>query len=272
MSDVLGSQFKAMLCGLNCPPLPASAMESAPALLLTVIDPVVLPAAVGAKVTFKTAVCPGVSVVFTLAPFAVNAAPATTRLKSVTFAFPELVSVACKELLLPITTLPKSKFVVLEVNEAAGATPLPLATIISGDPGASLISETDPLTLPADCGAKTTLNVAVWLGGILIGRANPDVLNPAPITLAAESVTTPVPLFCKVTVCELLDPVVTLEKLVLIGEAARPGVAGVGVPGPPLPLGAEFDPITTPAHPLPTNAAASTIATMYFRTFSESDH
>jgi hypothetical protein len=273
MSDVLGSQFNATACGLSCPPLPANAIANAPALLLIAIVPLAFPAAVGAKITFRIAVCPGVKDVFAPAPFALNPAPVTSALEIVTFALPLFVSVTFKELLLPTTTLPKSTLAVLAVSESVFATLLPVAVMVRGDPGASLTNEIAPVAGPAPCGANTTLNVAFCPGGMPIGKAKPEVLNPAPVTVTVETVTIPVPPFCNVTVCELLEPIATLGKLALIGAAASCGcgvfVGGVG--GPPLPFPAEFVPATTPAHPFAIKAVASTIATKHLDTFCVSD-
>jgi hypothetical protein len=113
---------------------------------------------------------------------------------------------------------------------------------------------------------------------MLIGRESPEVPNPAPATLAVEIVTLDVPPFCSVIVCELLAPVVTLGKVALSGvaESCGFGVVGGGVLGGGVlgggvldggvlpPLAAVFDPMTTPAHPLPSIEAASTSATSHF--------
>ena len=54
---------------------------------------------------------------------------------------------------------------------------------------------------------------------MLIGTVSPEVLKPAPVTLALEIVTLAVPLFCSVMVCELLEPAATPGKLALVGVA-----------------------------------------------------
>ena len=108
-----------------------------------------------------------------------------------------------------------------------------------------------------------------------IGSNKPEVLKPAPVTAALEIVTPLVPSFCKVMVCEPLVPAATSGKLALIGVAESCGwgaFAGGGVPPvdfPPLPE--EFDPITTPAQPLPISEAASTNATTQFDVLSMYD-
>ena len=101
-----------------------------------------------------------------------------------------------------------------------------------------------------------------------VGSNKPEVLKPAPVTAALEIVTPLVPSFCKVMVCEPLVPAATSGKLALIGVAESCGwgaFTGGGVPPgvfPPLPE--EFDPMTTPAQPLPISEAASTNATTQF--------
>lgn len=152
--------MSATLCELGCPPLPTSAIDSEPALLVTAILPETFPVADGANVTFNTAVCPGVSVVFAPVPFALKFAPATSTLVIVTLTFPVFDNVTPSALLLPTKTLPKSSDVVLALSEAVDAMPMPLVVMAKGDVGASLTSETAPVTFPADTGVKTTLNVA----------------------------------------------------------------------------------------------------------------
>jgi hypothetical protein len=281
---VLGSQFSATLCELNCPPLPASVIDSPPAVLVIAIDPATLPVADGENVTFSAAVCPGANIVFVPAPLALNPVPVTTTLEIVTFALPAFVSVTPWELLVPSTTLPKSRLVALEVSSGVAVVALPLAEITRGELGALLVSEIDPVTFPAEVGENTTLKAVFCPGAMLIGTVRPEVPKPAPVTLALEIVTVAVPAFCRVIVCDPLDPVVMPGKLalsgvaescgcgVVVGGGGGGGVVGGGVVGGgvvlgadvPLPLPVEFDPMTTPAHPLPTIDAASNSASKHF--------
>jgi hypothetical protein len=103
---------------------------------------------------------------------------------------------------------------------------------------------------------------------MLIGSAKPEALKPAPVTIALEIVTALVPPFCKVIVCEPLVPAVTVGKLALMGIAESCGwgvFVGGGVTPPEVPpLAVEFDPMTTPAQPLPISEAANTSATKQF--------
>jgi len=264
---VLASQFSATACELNCPPLPASVIVNPPAVLPIVMEPTEIPVADGANVTFSAAVCPGVNKVLAPAPLALNPAPLTTTLEIVRFALPAFVSVTPWELLLPTNTLPKSRLLVLTLSSAVVAMALPFMEIVKGELGALLVNETDPVTFPAELGANTTLNVVFWPGAMLIGSVRPEVPNPAPTTLALEIVTLAVPLFWSVMVCEPVAPAVTLGKLALIGVAESCGcgvfVGGGVLGGGVLPLPEAFDPITTPAHPLPIIEAASTSATRH---------
>jgi hypothetical protein len=245
-----------------------------PAVLLIAIDPAALPVPVGANVTFSAAVCPGANTVLAPAPLALNPAPVTTTLEIVRLALPAFVSVTPCELLLPTTTLPKSRLLALALSSGVDAMAVPLAEITRGELGASLASETEPVAFPAEVGANTTLNVVFCPGAMLIGRVRPEVPNPAPATLALEIVTLAVPPFCSVIVWELLAPVVTLGNVAVSGVAESCGcgvVVGGGVPGGgvlgggvPPPLAEVLDPITTPAHPLTIIEAASTSATRHF--------
>jgi|GraSoi2013_100cm_1033763.scaffolds.fasta_scaffold00833_3 hypothetical protein len=200
IGDELGSQVSATECELNCPPLPVSAIDSPPALLATAMDPAALPVSDGANTTLSAAVCPGANVVLAPAPLAVNPAPVTSTLEIVTFAFPLFLTTIPSELLLPTSTLPKSRLLALELSTDDAATALPLVEIASGELGALLLNEIEPVAFPAALGANTTLNVALLPAAMLIGSVRPDVLKPVPVTLALEIVTLVVPAFRNVMV------------------------------------------------------------------------
>jgi hypothetical protein len=155
-------------------------------------------------------------------------------LEIVTFVVPVFVSVTPSELLLPTSTLPKSTLVVLELSATVDPVALPLTEIASGVLEALFVSAIEPDAFPAELGANTTLNVAFWPAAMLIGSVSPDVLKPAPVTFAPEIVTLPVPPFCNVMVCELLEPAATAGKLALMGVAKSCAcdVFGGGVPVP----------------------------------------
>lgn len=99
---------------------------------------------------------------------------------------------------------------------------------MSGELGALLLSETEPVTAPPTVGAKTTLNVVFEPVGIVSGVLRPVIVKPAPVTAACEIMTLAVPLFVRLIVCELLFPVETLPKPAVLGTA--PSCACVPVP------------------------------------------
>lgn len=154
------------------------------ALLITDTLPVTLPAAAGTNAIFSVTDCPGVSMVPVLTPLALNPVPETVTLAIVTIEFPLFVSVALNELLLPTFTFPKLKLAGFAPSRKVGITPVPVREMANGVPGALLTSETEPVTLPADVGENTALNMPVLPAAIVTGTARPVMLKPAPETLA----------------------------------------------------------------------------------------
>jgi hypothetical protein len=189
------------------------------ALLAIVTLPFKVPFTVGANVTVSVAFWLGVKVKPEPTPLGVNADPTTLTLEIVMFVFPLFVTVVVSELLVVKSTTPKGKLVGLASSKVIAALPVPVNGIASGELGASLTSETDPLTAPAVVGAKTTLKVVFPPAAITLGKERPLVLKPAPVTLACVIVKLEVPSFVSRIVCELLSPVITLPKLALGGFA-----------------------------------------------------
>ena len=62
--------------------------------------------------------------------------------------------------------------------------PVPLRAIVSGDPGALLLTEMLPLTLPAAVGAKLAVKEALCPALRVVGTANPLTLKAAPDAVA----------------------------------------------------------------------------------------
>jgi hypothetical protein len=152
-------------------------------------------------------------------PLTVKPAPAVFEPDIVTFEFPVFVKVAGRSLLLPTFTLPKLRLGTLNVSKRLDAMPVPLRGIRSGEFGASLASDTDPVTFPAAEGVNTALNVAFVPGGIVKGVLSPVIVNPLPEALPCEMTRFAVPLFVSVIVCELLFPTLTFPKGALEGTA-----------------------------------------------------
>lgn len=154
-----------------------------------------------------------------LTPLTVKPALEIFTADMVTLEFPAFVKAALKSLLLPKLTLPKLKLDVLNFRSCVPATPVPLSAIVSSEFGALLVSETEPLTLPAALGEKTTLNVAFEPLGIVIGALRPVMLKPVPVTVALEMTMLAVLPLVKLIVCELLFPVETFPKAAVLGIA-----------------------------------------------------
>ncbi len=84
--------------------------------------------------------------------------------------------------------------------------------MVSGDAVALLDTETLPLILPAETGAKVTLKVAFCPGDKISPVGIPPAENPGPEIVTLETVTGAFPEFVIVTESVLLVPKVTLEK------------------------------------------------------------
>ena len=223
--DALASHVSVTECDDAETPVPVSDTFVGEPVALLAIDtlPFTVPAVAGVNVTVRTAVWFGVRIKPEVTPLALNPAPVKVTLEIVTFEFPLFFRVVVSALLLPVFTLPKGKLVGVAPSRVVEAVPVPLNAIASGEFGALLTSETDPLTLPAVFGANTRLNVVVPPAAIVFGREMPFVLKPAPVTLACVIVKLAFPPFVSVIGCELLFPVVTLPKLALEGFAASCG-------------------------------------------------
>src|SRR5882672_211406 len=91
--------------------------------------------------------------------------------------------------------------------------------MFNGDPAASETMPRLPLTAPAAVGANFTLNVTVWLGVRVVGKASPVTENPAPVTFACEMVTFAPPVLVSVSDRLALLPTCTLPKDRLVGLA-----------------------------------------------------
>jgi hypothetical protein len=83
-----------------------------------------------------------------------------------------------------------------------------------------LVTVTDPLSFPAAVGLKMTLNVRLCVAVSVTGVPAPLKLNPVPLAVIAEMVTSEFPVLVTVTVLVEDDPVFTVPKprLVLLNE------------------------------------------------------
>ena len=103
--------------------------------------------------------------------------------------------------------MPKLRLVGLALR-VPGATPVAEMGIFSVGLEALLVIARLPLTVPAACGANTTLKLGLlWPGSKVKGRLKPFILSPAPVTLACEMVSLEPPVLVSVSVKVLLFPV-----------------------------------------------------------------
>jgi len=114
---------------------------------------------------------------------------------------PVLVSVSVSDALLPTSRLPKLKLVGDAVS-APGATPVPESGRVSDGFDAFDVMVTVPVTFPAVCGAKPTLNVVLCDGFRVRGVVIPLRVNPVPLTAACEMETAVPPLFVSVMLAD----------------------------------------------------------------------
>lgn len=135
-------------------------------------------------------------------------------------ALPLLVSVTVCDALLPTFTLLKGTDDGLIESCGCVAVAVPLRVILSGDPGALLVTDTVPEALPKVVGAKVTVKELV-APGFTVPAMKPLIVKPVPDALAAESATGAVPLLVSVTETEPVLPTRRLPKLMLEGFAER---------------------------------------------------
>lgn len=158
-------------------------IEEFVALLTTDTLPVASPTATGVNAIFSATDCPGVSLVPASTPPALNPDPESVTLAIVTLEFPLFVSTTANELLLSTFTFPKIKRVGFASSSKVGFTPVPLSETANGE-DASLTSETEPVTLSAEVGANTALNVVLLPAAIVTGVASPVIPKTFPERLA----------------------------------------------------------------------------------------
>jgi hypothetical protein len=127
------------------------------ALLITEIDPLTAPAAVGEKTVLNVVVEPAAIVTGTVRLVTLKPVPEVVIFEILTLVLPVFVSVTVCVLLLPRFTFPKLRVVVLAESCNAPATPVPLIAMVLGELGALLTNETLPVTAPALAGENATL-------------------------------------------------------------------------------------------------------------------
>jgi len=189
-------------------------------LAIFTLAPATVPPVVGLNVTVSVAAWPGLRIRPFATPLELKPAPVVVTLETVTLEFPVLVMVEVSELDVFRLTVPKFKLVGFAVRVRVAATAVPFRLMVSGEGVPFVVSVTEPLTLPADAGVNTALNVNVAPAAIVLDVVRPLMLIPAPVTETLENVSVVLPLFFSWIGWELLLPTTTLENVALAGLAA----------------------------------------------------
>jgi hypothetical protein len=133
---------------------------------------------------------------------------------------PVLDTVTICELVTPTTTFPKLIFIgEIEITaDCPALVPVPLSPTTTLGVDESLVIVMLPERLPVVGGTRLALNVAVWPAATLNGAVTPLNEKPDPVTEMFEMFNATLPVLVTVIACELVTPVTTLPKLMLVGE------------------------------------------------------
>jgi hypothetical protein len=202
-------------CGCVPVALRAIAVGEPGAFVVSEMLPEAPPEEVGANTALNATLLPA-EIVCAENPVILNPVPAAPSCEIVRLALPVFFSVIVCEPVLPTATLPK--LTLDGVTASCGCVPVALRATVVGEPDAFAVSEMLPETAPGEVGVKTALNVVLLPAEIVCGE-KPVILNPAPVAPPCEIVRLALPVFVRVTVCELLLPTATLPKLTLDGVA-----------------------------------------------------
>jgi hypothetical protein len=160
--------------------------------------PLKLPVDDGVSVTLNDELCPGVKVSGVLIPDRLNPAPVTVAAEIVAFTPPVFFTVSVCDWFCPTTTLVKVRLAGVALS-TAGLTAVPLNAMDKLASEAFEMRDTFPLKLPADGGVSVTLNDTLCPGARVSGVVIPDKLNPVPLTVDPEIVTSVPPVFWTVS-------------------------------------------------------------------------
>ena len=157
-------------------PLPERATIKLEEGLLVVIArlTLLLTADVGANTTLNEVLAPAARVTGKVKPCTVYPAPAAVCVK-VMLEPPELVTVSGRDFVLLTVTLPKARLEAL-AESVPGVAELPVTAAVSEGFEALLVTENVKLSVPAEVGAKTTLNATLWPAANVSGKVRPVVL------------------------------------------------------------------------------------------------
>jgi hypothetical protein len=150
-------------------------MEVLEALLVRATVPLTEPLAVGAKFTWKVALCPAVSVMGSVRPLMLKPAPDVLALEIVTLAVLAVMVTFC-EVLVPFVTEPKLSEVGFEASVPVAVAPVPVSEMLVEGLEALLVRATVPLTEPLAVGANFTWKVTLCPAARVVGRVKPLML------------------------------------------------------------------------------------------------
>ena len=120
--------------------------------------------------------------------------------------------------------MPKARVVGFAVT-APATTAVPDIETFNGELDASETIESVPVGDPAEVGDNDAVNVTLWFGFSVAGRARPLIENPVPLTFACEIVTAEAPVFVRVSERLLWLPTTTVPNAKVAGFAESvPGV------------------------------------------------
>ena len=137
---------------------------------------------------------------------------------------------------------------------------MPDSVTVAGEPVASLVMVTEPVTLPAAVGANCTATVVFCEGDKLTGEFGAE--KPVPVVLTCEMFTLELPVFVIVMVCAAELPVFTFPKLRLVGLTDRLFVAATPVPLKAIEVGEVGELLVIDMLPETAPAAAGTKVTV----------
>ena len=139
--------------------VPASAIVDAGvcgSLLVTVIEPELLPAIVGEYVTFKVTLAPGAIVFGVVIPETPNGPPLTLIREIVRLEPPTLLTVAVPLPVLPTVTVPKFRLAGFRLTCCGADVAVPESATCAEATPTSVATVSIPVTLPEELGAKET--------------------------------------------------------------------------------------------------------------------
>jgi hypothetical protein len=140
-------------------PLNPIESDEVEAVLVSETEPLTAPTETGERTTLNVILLPAPIVAGSVNPLMLKLAPETLAAEIVAVAVPLFVRTIGRELLLPMTTLPKLALDGLaeicgSVPVPPASIPVPLREIVSGELDAPLVTIKLPETAPTDCGAN----------------------------------------------------------------------------------------------------------------------